>query len=329
FTLGKVLTSKRHIILDSIINFYNLPMNQKPKRSLKLILSVFGISLILFVILFWLNTYVLPSRQRPPRSAKETQLFPGISYQRIPRSEPRRLMVHIVEIDLTSPGIELFVTPGEPKDDRMEIAAQTTREFLKKYQAQVAINASFFYPIHTRTPWDYFPRTGDRVNVVGQAIANGNHYSDPDKIWFAFCISNKTKVQILPERCPENTTHAVSGNVLLIKQGQPARIRRSDKNELFPRTAVGVDASGKTLWLVIVDGRQKGYSEGITFKELQKIFVDLGAETALNLDGGGSTTLVMQNRRGAKILNSPIQSGIPMRQRPVANHLGVYALPNP
>jgi hypothetical protein len=88
-----------------------------------------------------------------------------------------------------------------------------------------------------------------------------------------------------------------------------------------------VDARGETLWLIVVDGRQRNYSAGVTLVELVDIILELGADAALNLDGGGSTTLVMEGTRGAVLLNSPIHTRIPMRQRPVGNHLGVYALP--
>ena len=60
---------------------------------------------------------------------------------------------------------------------------------------------------------------------------------------------------------------------------------------------------------------------------LPSIVLELGAETALNLDGGGSSTLVMAGHWGPRALNAPFHTRIPMRQRSVANHLGVYALP--
>jgi hypothetical protein len=47
----------------------------------------------------------------------------------------------------------------------------------------------------------------------------------------------------------------------------------------------------------------------------------------LNLDGGGSTTLVMQQNQGVRTLNAPIHTNVPLRQRPIANHIGIYAPP--
>ncbi len=71
-----------------------------------------------------------------------------------------------------------------------------------------------------------------------------------------------------------------------------------------PRSAVGVEAGG-AVWLVVVDGRQPA-SRGVTLPELAAILLDLGAADALNLDGGGSSALVVQPPGGAPVrLNLP------------------------
>ena len=59
-----------------------------------------------------------------------------------------------------------------------------------------------------------------------------------------------------------------------------------------PRTAVGATADGRLL-IVTVDGRQPGHSVGMSLRELAELFVRLGARSAINLDGGGSTTMVI------------------------------------
>ena len=75
-----------------------------------------------------------------------------------------------------------------------------------------------------------------------------------------------------------------------------------------PRTAAGVSRDGRRLWLVVVDGRQKPYSDGMTLPELGTLMLALGAHDALNLDGGGSTTFVFADpaHNGAlEIANHP------------------------
>ncbi|MEX2154004.1 MAG: phosphodiester glycosidase family protein [Gemmatimonadaceae bacterium] len=90
-----------------------------------------------------------------------------------------------------------------------------------------------------------------------------------------------------------------------------------------PRTAVGIAGNGKRLLLVVVDGRQKPYSDGMTLRELATVMLALGARDAINLDGGGSTTLVAADpdSTGAlRVLNRPSD---PTGERPVGNALAI------
>ena len=102
----------------------------------------------------------------------------------------------------------------------------------------------------------------------------------------------------------------------------------NERSGIQPRTAIGIDQAGTTLTIVVVDGRQPGYSEGITMWELADLLVEYGVYYALNLDGGGSSTLVVEGPDGRpQVLNSPIGNRIPGWERPVAVHLGLRALP--
>jgi hypothetical protein len=84
-----------------------------------------------------------------------------------------------------------------------------------------------------------------------------------------------------------------------------------------PRTTVGLSEDGRTLYLVAMDGRTGPV--GMTCPDLAIFMRDLGAHWALNLDGGGSTTMWIE---GEGVVNDP-SDGSP---RTVANHLGVFAL---
>ena len=109
---------------------------------------------------------------------------------------------------------------------------------------------------------------------------------------------------------------AISGNRFLVHDGI---IRAIDDRELHPRTAVGVDHDTGEVLLLVIDGRSSR-SRGYTMVELANMMVDLGADEAVNLDGGGSSTLVGKNRNGnVKVLNHP-SSGF---QRWVANAIEV------
>ena len=90
-----------------------------------------------------------------------------------------------------------------------------------------------------------------------------------------------------------------------------------------PRSAVGIARGGRRLLLVVVDGRQKPYSDGMTLRELATLMRALGARDAINLDGGGSTTMVYADPASAgrlRIANHPSDSA---GERPVGDALAI------
>src|SRR5215471_15125071 len=99
----------------------------------------------------------------------------------------------------------------------------------------------------------------------------------------------------------------VSGAGLLLRDGRELtdwtaeQLSSGFETTRHPRTMIGVDRDGD-VWLVTVDGRQPWLSLGMTFAELQRLARRLGLHSALNLDGGGSTTMVVQ---GGWIVNHP------------------------
>ena len=270
--------------------------------------------------------YAVVCFQRPPSLPDRQTLFSGISYQRSVYSSPRPYLLHLVTIDLTTPGIRAFVTPGATPESGHETTAQTTSEFLREFNLQLAINASFFYPFSEKTPWDFYPRTGDRVKPIGQSISNGKSYALAQPEFAALCISPQNQAEISETgTCPANTAQAVAGRELLIFHGKPVADTETEPDKPYTRTAVAVDKAGETLWLAIVDGKQPLYSEGASLAELTDIFKQLGVDAAVNLDGGGSATLVAEIGSKPTVLNAPMQTKIPLRERPVANNLGFYA----
>jgi hypothetical protein len=91
-------------------------------------------------------------------------------------------------------------------------------------------------------------------------------------------------------------------------------VRPEFGEQRHPRTAIGWSADRARLFFVVVDGRQSPYSDGMSLRELSWLFRRIGASDALNLDGGGSTALVIRGR----LINRPSdQQG----ERPVGNAL--------
>jgi hypothetical protein len=267
---------------------------------------------------------------RPPRIPETRSLFEGVRYERRVLSVPRPVMVHIIAIDLTTPGIKPFVSPGFTAEPWWgnNAYARTVSESVAEFDLQLAINANFFHPFMEGNPWDYYPGSGDPVHNIGQSTSNGNTYSRAQISRPALCFLDQNRVQILVSgSCPEGTIQAVAGKEMLVENSQPVPqpedVIKADKP--YPRTVAAIDQSGRTLWLVAVDGKQFRYSEGLKQMEMADLMLNLGADSAFNLDGGGSVALAIQTRSGVKVLNAPIQTRIPMRERPVSNQLGFFA----
>lgn len=96
----------------------------------------------------------------------------------------------------------------------------------------------------------------------------------------------------------DGETEAVGGFPDLIDAGARVSDLEVESRPTFaavrhPRTAVGIDSDARTLWFVVVDGRQTPHSAGMTLPELAALFEAIGTDEALNLDGGGSSALVV------------------------------------
>ena len=308
----------------------------------------FLLSLGLLSPLLW---FAHEQYRRPSEQENIQSLFQGIHYQHLTPTTPRPNHLHVVTIDLLAPGVKPFVTPALPNvrsgpdGDSIEslspapsdptaatktpLQAQTTREFVTAFELQLGVNANYFFEFRENTPWDFYPHTGDRVFVVGDAIAQGHRYGSPRSNWPAVCfMANRQARMAMEGACPDGTQHAVSGRDILVENGKALTDFSDRPNDRpYSRVAVGVDLPGTTMWLVVVDGKQPLYSEGLLLSEIALVFEDLGAAEAIALDGGGSSTLVVNTGAEPQLLNAPIHTKWPMRERPVANHLGFYALP--
>lgn len=168
------------------------------------------------------------------------------------------------------------------------------------------------------------PAGGQTVQAIG---------ADVDKL-AAVAVPGK-KLKVDTDLLNENgkslkttpSTDVVNGGPTLVQNGQldvtakrDGMVRTNDSNSFFygwvhkrnPRTFAGVDAQGRTL-LVTADGRQTT-SLGLSLNEEAHVAKSLGMVNAMNLDGGGSTTMV----QGGKVMNSPSDA---TGERPVGDAL--------
>jgi len=290
-------------------------------KNRKLTRIIFG---SLIVMALCVAGYLFYDRGRPAPIPMKQKLYEGVTYRRVVQLFPYPMIAHILEIDTRVEGIGLLVTPPD-SDGETPLNARTTSQFLDEFNVQIAINGDGFSPWWSRGPADYYPHVGDPVTPLGFAASNGEVYSTGVATGIGvkptLYISRRTVLSF--NNSPSNVYSAISGDRMIVLKREA--VPDLDDYELDPRTAIGMNRNGRYLYLVVVDGRQPFYSAGATFAELAELLIEQGAYIAMSLDGGGSSTMVIEGEDGQPvILNSPIDNYIPGRERPVANHLGVY-----
>lgn len=249
--------------------------------------------------------------------------FKGVTYRRFAVKEPHPVVLHIVEIELDKAGASFKVTEGHSEGE-LPYDAHSVSEFLEETGVQLAINGSFFTPWWSNGILDYYPHTGDPLKTKGISASQGKVYCAPDPGYPALYVSREGAPSFEPQKPVFN---AIAGKALFVRNGKFALEDSKDRfcTQPEPRTAIGLTKDREKMLIMVVDGRQPRYSEGLTLQELARYAIELGVEDALAFDGGGSTALVMQDDDGSpKQLNCPIDKRIPGRERPVANHFGIY-----
>jgi exopolysaccharide biosynthesis protein len=114
----------------------------------------------------------------------------------------------------------------------------------------------------------------------------------------------------------------VSGDRLVVQNG--VVVKNLAATTPSPRTAIGLNKTGRWLIFMVIDGRQPGFSEGVTFPELAELLISYGVYTGVNMDGGGSSAMAIKGVDGnPRVLNSPIDENIAGKERGVGNHLGL------
>lgn len=287
-----------------------------------------------------------------PGSELVTHPYAGVTYVDRTETAPRPVHMHVVQIELEAPGVRFELSaPNGPR----ETVRQTTLDFLEAERAQIAINAHFFLP---------FPSADTTAWLVGIAASDGRVFSafeTPDPRYAIVAdapglnIDRTNRASIVHrdasaadgshvrERVELWTT--VSGSAQIVTDGAATvplyRDAEHPAGLLLPggprsysnasswydvsaaRTAIGLSRDAATLTLFTVDAR--GGSAGMPVGEVARVLVaDYGVWNALNLDGGGSTSLAMRNPAtgGASLVNTSSDNPA---GRPVGSSLAVFA----
>jgi len=267
-----------------------------------------------------------PAPRTPARiAATPAPAIPGVSIRKIVRTLPNPLVAHVVAIDLSKATGVLKVVAERGPDG---LVAATVSRLAALNGLSLAVNASFF-----QVPAGKYPAAGERADAVGGLMLDGESVAPKGPglglINAGLCMDGRN-VRVEKGFTCKGARYGLASGPLLLWRGEPVDTEFADKifkSLRHPRTAVGVDSAKQKVWLLVVDGRQPGVSEGATLDELKQMLKDEGAIDALNLDGGGSSTLVRRQPDGSyKVLNVPIHERIPGRERPVVSAVGVVNL---
>ncbi|HLS95299.1 MAG TPA: phosphodiester glycosidase family protein [Sphingobacterium sp.] len=185
---------------------------------------------------------------------------------------------------------------------RLRLAAEPrqlkkTSEMALAHQALVAVNGGFF-DTKNGGAVDFIQVDGKVVNTSKRKIDRTNALFLFSRKKIAIALSTDTTYE--RERYP----NVMLAGPLLLQDHRPYPLTKNAFNEnRHPRTAIGVTADNKLLVLV-VDGRHR-MAHGMSLCELTDVLRWLGAKDAMNLDGGGSSSLYVRGATATGIVNHP------------------------
>ena len=255
--------------------------------------------------------------------------------------------VRCVRVDLSDPDVQLSTTPRAANyvAESSETLSLTVSNFLKNNGLKVAGNANFY----NASPGGSDPQSeGVPCEVYGLMISTGTVVSAADsgdggRYASLMFTTNKTPVFALNNRPPGTNTagiySAVTGyypvltngvNLWAIYSNQLASAYPdASMHDPQPRTSYGVSQDGRYLFMMVIDGRQGGYSDGAIDQETGQWLLLFGASDGLNMDGGGSSTMYMADCAGnpVALTHSAYVATGRGRERYIGSHFGVSAKP--
>jgi trimeric autotransporter adhesin len=206
--------------------------------------------------------------------------------------EGKKLESFVIEVDMQDPTIA--IEAGTPNDGTafglQPVRKQAEAANSENHTVVAAVNADF-YNMATGEPSGY-------VYKDGQPVKDKSLSSQE---FFAIKKSGDAVIGTPAEfeGMKDQTKEALGGNAILVKNGEVYQTPQTGADK-EPRTAVGIKQDGD-VFFVVVDGRQEPYSAGISMPDLAQMMIDLGAVSALNLDGGGSSTFTTRELGGDQL----------------------------
>ncbi|PFA69127.1 hypothetical protein CN378_04405 [Bacillus sp. AFS015802] len=245
-----------------------------------------------------------------PINEYRADLAPGVmeKHYSFEGSDGKKIESFVVDVDVQNPSVS--IEAGTPNDGTafglQPVRQQASAADGENHKVVSAVNADF-YNMATGEPTGIVFKDG---NAVKAQLRQG---------WGFFGVKKSGEAVIGStaeyDGVKDDLQEALGGNAILVKNSQVYQTPQTGE-EKEPRTAVGIKADGDVFFAVI-DGRQEPYSSGISMPDLAQLMIDLGAVSALNLDGGGSSTFTTRTLGGddLEVDNMPSDRG----ERSVAN----------
>ncbi len=253
-------------------------------------------------------------------SQTSTDIHPDVEYTtlQLQNSGGSRMSLFVIRADLSKGKVSL--TTLMP-NNTTTFGLQNMKTMAEHRDAAggkilASVNADFFdwTPV-AGTPWGPVVVEGNIVkNYVKAGVANTTYFGV--KKDGSLAIGKALDLTTADYNLFQNLVGGGTNHLMLngVRQYYNDQVRE-------PRTMIGYTPD-KIAYIVVVDGRQAGYSVGMTIDELGATIASLGVNYATNLDGGGSSTMVLKKNNAFEIVNSYSDAS----PRAVANGLAIKLL---
>lgn len=271
--------------------------------------------------------------------ANAREYYPGIFHLSLEREQPRLMKIQLMKIDLKSGRYGFAGTPkpelwGKPMPDFPELNIVTARErtaaFMEKARQPkeqggrglnmvVAVNASPWRP--WQDPWNH-----KYAAHLGLAITDGEVLQADDLGRPSFVVLKNGKIDFRSKENPialDDIMMSAPGFQVVLSKGEVLPVA-AKATALAPRTGYGLSKERDVFYIVIIDGRQKNYSHGATIGDVATLLKEFGAYDALNMDGGGSSTLVVWDTTDGEGKSRMLNHQGGGAQRTVSYNVGIY-----
>jgi len=260
---------------------------------------------------------------------------PGVRAAGYRTMTPRMMECRLLRVDLKQKGLSFVSTERSEKwgqvmpdftnrtmiiDTRREpTAAFMMRKRQEGLNVVAAVNTAPWSPFEK--PWNHKFATLPNLTVAnGQVLSQTRKPGPMLVIW-----KDNTAVitNDLAEADFQRVAIAHPGFCFVMRDGKTMNAGGG----LHPRTAYGISADGRYLYVLVVDGRQKDWSLGAGLEDLAVLLKEAGASDAMNMDGGGSTTLVTLGADGKSLVHRNRHEPKYASYRSVSLNLGIVVDP--